>query len=534
MANHLFDGTGELIRLIVRRDRIRIAAWLLGFALMTLATAAAFTDLYQNAAERQALAETMKNPAMTAMVGPGFGLANYTNGAMMAHQMLLMTAVVVGLMSVLLVTRNTRAEEEDGRTEMIRSLPVGRLSGLQSTLWVMLAVNVLLTLIIGFGLYALGIEGMDLEGSLLYGAALGSTGFVFAAITAVFAQLSQSSRGTLGWSVAVLVLAYLIRGIGDVGNEVLSWFSPLGWAVRSEVYVNNYWWPVLLTIGVALAISGLALYLNSIRDLGSGFFTARTGRTHASPAMLSPFGLAFRMQRTGIIAWAIGMFVLGASYGSVLGDLEAFFADVDLMQELLVVQEGFTLVEQFLPILMSVLAIIAAIPSLLAFLKLKSEEKNGRIEHILGRAVSRTRLMGSYLVLAFLISIVMTSMAGLGMGIVGNSLMDETLPLSTFYYAAIVYLPAIWAMIGLSALLMGWFKSLTGFVWLYLAFSFVVVYMGSLFQFPEWVVQVSPFGHIPQWPIEEMDIGAAAVLAGIAILLAIAGVVGYNKRDIGL
>src|SRR5690606_31047305 len=330
-------------------------------------------------------------------------------------------------------------------------------------LWVMLAVNVLLALIIGFGLYALGIEGMDLEGSLLYGTALGSTGLVFAAITAVFAQLSQSSRGTLGWSVAVLVLAYLIRGIGDVGNEVLSWFSPLGWAVRSEVYVNNYWWPVLLTIGVALAISGLALYLNSIRDLGSGFFPARTGRTHASPAMLSPFGLAFRLQRTGTIAWAIGMFVLGASYGSVLGDLEAFFADVDLMQELLVVQEGFTLVEQFLPILMSVLAIIAAIPSLLAFLKLKSEEKNGRIEHLLGRAVSRTRLMGSYLVLAFLISIVMTSMAGLGMGIVGNSLMDETLPLSTFYYAAIVYLPAIWAMIGLSALLMGWFKSLTGF-----------------------------------------------------------------------
>ncbi|MDQ7862150.1 hypothetical protein RCO48_17630 [Peribacillus frigoritolerans] len=39
---------------------------------------------------------------------------------MMAHQMLLLTAMAVGIMSILLVTRHTRADEEDGRIEMIR------------------------------------------------------------------------------------------------------------------------------------------------------------------------------------------------------------------------------------------------------------------------------------------------------------------------------------------------------------------------------------------------------------------------------
>jgi ABC-2 type transport system permease protein len=96
-----------------------------------------------------------------------------------------------------------------------------------------------------------------------------------------------------------------------------------------------------------------------------------------------------------------------------------------------------------------------------------------------------------------------------------------------------VYVPAIWVLIGLSSLLLGWFKSLTGFVWLYLAFSFVVVYMGSLFQFPEWVVKLSPFGHIPHWPIEEMDFVSAVILTGIAILLTLAGLIGCNRRDIG-
>src|SRR5699024_5065531 len=118
------------------------------------------------------MAETMENPAMTAMVRPG-DLANYTVGAMTAHQMLLMTSLVVGLMSILLVTRRTRTDEEAGRIEMIRSLPVGRLSNLHATWLVLILTHVLLALVTGFGLFALGIESMDLEGSLLYGAALG-------------------------------------------------------------------------------------------------------------------------------------------------------------------------------------------------------------------------------------------------------------------------------------------------------------------------------------------------------------------------
>ena len=75
---------------------------------------------------------------------------------------------------------------------------------------------------------------------------LGATGIFFAAVTAVFAQLSENSRGTIGLSFTVLGFAYLIRAIGDAGNETLSWFSPLGWVLGSEVYVNNYWWPILL------------------------------------------------------------------------------------------------------------------------------------------------------------------------------------------------------------------------------------------------------------------------------------------------
>ncbi|MFB4162314.1 hypothetical protein ACE1TI_00460 [Alteribacillus sp. JSM 102045] len=168
----------------------------------------------------------MVNPTMTPMVGPDYGLENYTFGAMMAHQMLLFTAVTVGNMSILLTARRTRAEEEDGCIEIVRSLPAGRLSHLLAVILVLFGTNVLLALGMGFGLYALGIESMDVKGSLLYGAALGAVGCFFTGITALFAQLSESSCGTIGLSFTMLGVSYLIRAISDVSNETLSWFSP--------------------------------------------------------------------------------------------------------------------------------------------------------------------------------------------------------------------------------------------------------------------------------------------------------------------
>ncbi|GGE24307.1 tetronasin ABC transporter integral membrane protein [Marinithermofilum abyssi] len=532
MSKQLYAHTERLSRFIIRRDRIRIPIWLFSLTIASVATALALANLYPNQEERQAIAKTMINPATTAIVGPGYGLDHYTLGAMMAHQMLGITAFVVGIMSILLVVRHTRADEEHGRIEIIRSLPTGRLSHLTATILVVCGVNVLLAFMHGFGLYLLNIESMDLEGSLLYGAALGATGLFFTAIGAFFAQLSDSSRGTIGLSFAVLGLAYLIRAVGDVSNQTLSWFSPFGWVQGTEVYVNNYWWPIFLTVGIAFVFIILALYLNVRRDLESGFLPSKPGRKHASSFLLSPLGLNLRLQRTGLLAWSIGLFVFGATYGSVLGDTESFFEEVEIMQELLRPKEGVSLTEQFLTLLMTIISMVCTIPALMAMFKLKGEEKNNRTEHVLARAVSRTHLMSSYFIISLVSGFVMLSIAALGMGIAATTAMDNGIALSMFMKAAWVYLPAICVMIGIAVFLIGVAPKLTGLTWLYLVYSYVVVYLGGLFQFPDWMAKLSPYGHIPKWPIEDMAFTPVAMLTMIALVLIGSGYIGYNKRDI--
>src|SRR5699024_2449515 len=140
---------------------------------------------------------------------------------------------------------------------------------------------------------------------------LGATGIFFTAVAAVFVQASENARSATGVSFAVLGMAYLVRAVGDVGNETLSWFSPLGWILESQAYVENNVWPLALTIGVAVLLLIFAYYLNAIRDLEAGFFPSRPGREHASPLLGGPFGLLFRIQRTGLLAWSAGMFILG-------------------------------------------------------------------------------------------------------------------------------------------------------------------------------------------------------------------------------
>ncbi|WP_202077898.1 ABC transporter permease [Caldalkalibacillus salinus] len=530
----LFHHTGKMIRLIVRRDRMRLPIWLIALTVITVISASSLAGAFHSQEERQAIAETMKNPAVTAMVGPGYGVDHYTVGAMMAHQMLLFTAIAVAIMSILLVTRHTRTDEEEGRIEFIRSLPVGRLSNVSATVIVLFITHVLLALTIGFGLFALGFESMDLHGSLLYGAALGTTGMFFTGVTVLFAQASGNTRGTIGFSFAALLIAYLIRAIGDVSSEALSMLSPLGWILRTEVYVSHIWWPVFLTVASALILVGIALYLNAIRDLGAGIIPSRPGRRHASNFLLSPLGLPFRLQRTGIIAWAIGMLLLGLSYGSVFGDLETFLNSNDMMRELLQPMEGLSLTEQYLTMLMSVITIISTIPPLMILLKLKGEEKRQHTEQMLAcAAVSRSRLLGSYFILSMIMGFVVLCLANIGLWSAATAVMDDPISFATMLQASMVYLPAIWVMIGVTVLLLGFLPTFASITWLYLGYSFLVIYLGELLQFPDWMGKLTPFGHIPQLPVEEFDVIQVIAVTCIAIVLVISGFIGYKRRDIG-
>ncbi|MCL2077536.1 MAG: ABC transporter permease [Oscillospiraceae bacterium] len=546
-----FDNTGKLVRFILRRERVVSAIWIIVLVAFSMLLAPGMANLFDHEA-RQQFAAVYDNPVMVAMLGPIYGADNYTAGAMYSGMMLLWVALTVAIMNVFLVARHTRSDEEHGRGEVVRSLPVGRLANLNATMISAVVINGILALTTGLGIFITQVESMDLAGSMLYGAVSGAVGLVFAAITAIFCQLSSNTGGAMGLSFLSLGAFYMLRAAGDAGNEVLSLISPLGLALRSKIYVENNPVPLIFLLIATVALSAFAYKLNSMRDLGQGFIPAMPGRKKAKKSMLSPFGFSFRLLRNTIIVWVIVMFALGGSYGSVIGDIPGFVSDspeyLTLMGIPAEMVEGIPddtkaemIVDGFGVFVTTMMTLIALVPLLMATLKLRSEEKAGRTENILSRSVSKTKYLGGFTVIAFIMSALMQCATVLGLYSSTAAVLGDENPfiLESLFKANLAYLPALWLMVGLTVLLAGLFPKAVGAVWGYFGFICFTTLIGGIGILPEWLTKISPMSYIPEirvtnldfLPSEEINFTILTIMTGVAALLTVAGFIGYRKRD---
>jgi len=525
-------GFGTLLRLIGRRDRVRVPLWILAITATQVAGAAAYPGLYPDAAARLVQAEVIgSNPAMKAMTGPGHGLDDYTFGAMMTNEYLGLMVIFAALMSVFMVVRHTRAEEEEGRAELVRANVTGSAAALSAALTAAVLANVALGLLVAAGMASLGIETIDWPGSLLYGAAFAAVGIVFAAIAAVTTQVTQFARAASGMAGALIGAAYLLRAIGDVMDNGLSWLSPIGWSQATAAYVDDNWWPIILSLVVAGALAALAFRLAGRRDVGAGLRAERRGVAQASRALGTPLGLAWRLQRSTVMWWSIGMFVFGASYGSAIDVIEDY-ADNDVVADLVESMGGTTLTDSYLAMIMGILAIVVSIFAVTAALRPRREETSGRAEGVLATGVSRTEWYASHLVIALLGSVFILFVTGLGLGLAalgtatGSSILGQVIP------AMLAYTPAVWVVVGVAVLAVGWAPRAALAAWLLVVYAFFMRYMGALLDLPQWMMSLSPFSHIASLPAEDFRATPVILLTVIALAFIGLGLVGFHRRDV--
>lgn len=112
-------GLGALVRVAVRRSRWFYLAWVLALVSVVPLTAAAYEQVVDPRNADLLITTMTHNPTMRAMLGPPFDL--YTPGGFTVWRVGTFAAAMSGIMAVLGVVRSTRAEEEDGRTELLRS-----------------------------------------------------------------------------------------------------------------------------------------------------------------------------------------------------------------------------------------------------------------------------------------------------------------------------------------------------------------------------------------------------------------------------
>lgn len=528
-------GLWPLVRFDLRRERLRIPVWFVGVVGGSMAVAATLSGLYGQQQELAAVIKTMSSPAALAMSGPPHYLDAPTLGSSYSLRMMGYTVVLVGLMSIMIVSRNTRTEEETGRAELIRSAVVGRHAHLAAAVVVAVIANLLMALGLGLGLAMLGVASMDLPGALLYGSAHAAVGLFCTGVATITVQVTAHGRGAVGMGLAVAGLAYGLRAAGDaIGNDTLSWLSPVGWAQRTYAFVDNRWWPLLLDVGLGVAACVLGFALSARRDVGAGMTATREGPARASALLQSPVGLALRLQRGMIIGFGIGIFVLGVMYGSVMGSVRDMLKGIPQLDQALQRIGVGSLLDSFAALIMVVLGLIGSCFVAIAMGRPKSEAGAGRAEPLLSAGLSRSAWLGGHVAVVAAGGALMVLLAGLGFGLAGGIAVGDGSMVWRLTLAGLAYAPAIWVVLGVAAALYGWLPRYTAAVWILVVYGFFTGYFGRILQLPEWMDKLSPFGHVPQLPAAEMSWTPLVVLTVIAAALVALGMVGLQRRDLEL
>ncbi len=529
IASREVAGTGPLTRFTLRRDWLRIAIWIAAILLLVVSTVVSVKGLYPTHRDLEIAARTSEgNAAAIAFNGPAQGLD--TLGGQVAFQVGAFGLVTVGLMSLMMTGRLTRGEEEAGRLDLLRSLPLGPVAPIASALITVVAMNA----VVGAGVAAtLAALGLPITGSIVFGISFALLGIFFVGVTLVAAQVSENTRVVSGIAGAVLGAAFLLRAVGDIGGGALSWLSPIGVAEKTRPYAGDIWWPFVVLIGATSVLFGVATALARRRDVGAGLVAPRPGPARGGSLLGSGTALAVRLQRGTVVGWSAAMLFFGIAYGSVADSINEFVKDNKNLTDIIAAQGGGSIVDSYLAMSFRVLALLGAGFAVQATLRLRSEESSMRAEQLLATPLSRVRWAAGHLTVAVTGSAVILFVSALSMGITDAAVTGDGGVILRALGGMLAYAPATWVVIGVTIALVGLVPRAAAAAWAVLTGCFVIGMFGQLLDLPQWASDLSPFQHVPQLPAADFTAVPLLILTVLAAALTAVGVAGLRRRDVG-
>ncbi|OKI46744.1 ABC transporter permease [Streptomyces sp. TSRI0281] len=519
-----FAGTGSLLRLALRRDRLMMPIWVLVLGGSFSSVAKSYSSLYETAAQRAELAASMNgNSSIRALYGPIF---DDSLGGLVTWRMVGFGAALAAVMSLIIVIRHTREEEETGRQEMLSSAMVGRRAPLTAALLAAVIANAALALVIVAALAGAGAGG---AGAVALALSVAGTGVLFACTAGIVAQFTESARLAKGLTAAVIGAAYVLKAAGDSatadGSSALTWLSPIGWAERVRAYAVERWW-VLLILAAAIGVQAVLAYtLAGRRDVGMSFLATRPGP--ATGRLSTAAGLALRLQRGSLIGWTLSFAAVGVIFGGLTGGAAELVGDNEKTKEIFERMGGQSgLTDAFLAAMVGMLGMVAALYIVASVLRLHGEETGQRAEPVLAGGVGRIGWAAGHLVIAFGGAALIMAVGGLGLALGYGHHLPAILG------ATLIQLPAVWLLGSIAVLLHGAAPKLASASWGIAGLSLAIGWIGPAVDLPQTAMNLSPFSHLPKLPGGEMAWTPVLLLTAVAAVVVAAGLAALRRRDI--
>jgi ABC-2 type transport system permease protein len=331
----------------------------------------------------------------------------------------------------------------------------------------------------------------------------------------------------------VLGAAFVVRAGGDMareGGNALSWVSPLAWAQQTGPFVLDRGWPLALYVPLALVAAGAAYALAARRDLGASLFTARPGAARAHPRLGTPWGLALRLQRASIIGWTIALGLTGlvnGAYADGLLDATADLPDVftDLFGEA-------DILGGYLSYMATFIAYLVAAFAILAVQGVRNDETGGRADPVLATPVGRLAWLGANMTVTATAAVVISALVGAATGAGTALVTGDAGYIGELVVAHLNQVPAIWVVLGIAVLCYGALPRAIPATWAVVGYGLIVGTFGPVLNLPQFVLELSPFGHRAPYPLEAIRWVPLLILTALAAAATAAGLVSFRRRDI--
>ena len=524
-----FAGTRPLLRVSLKQDVRNIVPWILLISALSATSILAYAWIFPGIEERRTLAATLgANPALSLIFGPARDLLTADGfNSWRAGQL---GALFAGIMAILIVVRNSRADEDSGQAELVASGVLGRWSrltvaiGMAALASVALGVvSFLITLAVGGGAAA----------TLTLAATFTASGLVFGAVAAVTAQLGSDARASSGLAIAFLGICFALRGYLDAGGapDWTRWLTPPGWLELTEPATANNGWPLLVALASAVLGALAAFALQSRRDFGQGLIGPGPGPARGG-VVTSVWGLALRLNRPTLVWWWIGLTALGAVFGSLASSMGDLVAHNPAMAQVFASggAGATTLTLAFLATILQIIAIVATIMGVQVILRIYTEETDHRVEPLLAGSLRRPVYLSSNIAVALGGTAFGMILAGVAMGLVAHT--SAGVAFGSVLRQSVATIPAVWLLVVIAVAAVGAAPRIRLVGWAGVVATFALTLLGPTFRLPDWALGLSPLHHVPVVTQTSPDWGGLGVVGVVTVMLLAAGLAGYRRRDL--
>jgi ABC-2 type transport system permease protein len=521
-------------------NQTRKGAFVMGLfvTVMILLQGFAYAASYPTAASRSSFAATLKSvPALGIIYGENADLS--TPAGYVVYRSVAFLSLITAIWGLSVATRLLRGQEEDGRWELISS---GNVNGRQASWNVFLGYVGSLLFASGTTWILVSLAGLAPDISLTFSEGILITlaiylpAFLFASLGYVVSQLAVTRRRAMLYGLVPLIVLFSLRSIGNTISDLywLKNFTPFGWVDRLSPIVSPQVGWLLALVGATITCILLGIYLVAKRDMGAGLFKESDRASSHFFLLRSGIALAFRQSAFTFIGWAAIAALLSLLMAAIANVAARALSDSPSLRDVFAKLGG---TENNLKIafigtgfVLTIMILLLAATSGMA--AIRNSEAKGYLDNILIQPIGRNRwLLGRLVVLILGVTFIALA-SGISTWLAMHAQNIST-DFTNLLLVSIALTGTTIFALGVGTLLYG-IAPRAAVVGMYviLVWSFIIDALGSVIKLADILARSSLFHYVSSSPVKSPDWMTFAYLAGLGLIMMVAGSIFFTKRDI--